>query len=96
MDGYILIVLYGRNKEFILRINTQESICRFRDIEYRINPFSFDKEKVAGLKVNEVARVVIETEKVVVYDNYDVCPENARDIIIDPATHNTVAAIMIH
>jgi len=85
-----------QNKEFILRINTQESICRFSDIEYRINPFSFDKERVAGLKVNEVASVIIVTEISVVYDNYDVCPENARGIIIDPATHNTVAAIMIH
>ncbi len=33
---------------------------------------------------------------IIVYDNYDVCPENARGIIIDPATHNTVAVIMIY
>ena len=85
-----------QNKEFILRIHTQESICHIRDIEYRINPFSFDKEKIPGLKVNEVASAIIETEVPVVYDSYDVCPENARGIIIDPATHNTVAAIMIY
>ena len=83
-------------KEYLLRINTSETICTITAIISRTNNDTFEKETApASLAVNEFARVRISTNEPVVYDDYNLIKETGRGILIDCTTNNTSGALII-
>jgi hypothetical protein len=64
-------------------------------LRYRININTLEKETGAGLELNDIGAVVIETQKPIFCDPYRRNRATGSFILIDPMTNATVAAGMI-
>jgi len=83
-------------KDYLLRINNAETICKVIKIEYKIDVKTFDKADAdRSIEVNEFAKITIETKEPIAYDHFSIVPENGRGILIDIATNNTSAAFIV-
>ena len=83
------------NKEYILRINTTETICKITEVIYKTDVSSFDKNYTdKSVSENEFARVKIKANDNVVYDLFTILPETGHGIIIDLATNYTSGAFV--
>lgn len=84
-------------KEYFLKINSKETVCRISELMYKIDVNNFEKKYANGhVIVNEYAKVIIETQDIIAFDSYDLLPENGRGIIIDTATNSTSGAFVIN
>lgn len=85
------------SKEYLLRINTIETLCTIKDVLYTIDNNTYEQHAAnEQIKVNQFARVVVHTQEMIAYDPYSLLPENGRGILIDPVTYNTAAAVKIN
>jgi len=85
-----------KSKTYLLRINTAEAHCTVPAIAHKINIDTLEHyTEDAPLEANQFATVQIKTREKIAWDHFASVPENARGILIDPDTNNTVAAFII-
>ena len=86
--------LLPRNK-YIIRQATNETLGIVRDIHFRRNINTLDKEKVTDIKMNDIAEIEIHTATALTFDTYSNNRTTGSVIFIDPDTNETVGAGMI-
>ncbi len=83
-------------KKYLIKHTTQMSRAMVEMVDHRIDIQTLHKElDVEGLKLNEIGRVRLKTLKPLIYDAYRKNRSTGSFILIDEATHHTVAAGMI-
>ncbi|MGL4651163.1 MAG: adenylyl-sulfate kinase, partial [Caldilineaceae bacterium] len=80
---------------YILRHTTSQTTSHVSQIDYRINVDTLRHEKTPSLAMNDIARVQIETAQPLFVDPYARNRATGALILIDPRTHNTVAAGLV-
>ena len=84
------------NGKYVLRHTTRELKCVIKDVAYKIDINTLDKNKDdKGIKLNEIGRISIRTTKPLYYDSYRENRITGSLILIDEATNITVGAGMI-
>ena len=80
-----------------LRCGPRTVHARVKRIERRLDLAALDwtADPHDTLAANDIARVAIETQHPLAFDDYDRLRATGAFVLIDPATHNTVAAGMI-
>ena len=82
--------------KFALQHGTSRTRCSVRSIEYRVDVNTYERlEDIEGLKLNDVARVVLRTASPVAYDPYLKNRANGAAILIDETSNVTVGACMM-
>ncbi|MGH8757342.1 MAG: elongation factor 1-alpha C-terminal domain-related protein, partial [Burkholderiales bacterium] len=64
-------------------------------LDYRVDVNTLQLDNVLQLKMNEIGRARLKTQQPLMCDAYDKNRATGSFIMIDEATHNTVAAGMI-
>ncbi|MGL4647800.1 MAG: sulfate adenylyltransferase subunit 1, partial [Caldilineaceae bacterium] len=80
---------------YILRHTTSQTTAHVSQIDYRINVDTLRHEATPSLAMNDIARVQIETAQPLFVDPYARNRATGALILIDPRTHNTVAAGLV-
>lgn len=89
------IPLIPGNK-YLLQLNSTSVKTIVRQIEYRVNVETLQKEYAPGqAKLNDLVKVTLKTAVPVPHDAYSKIRENGGAILIDEITNATVAACMI-
>lgn len=83
------------NQSYIFKICTQEVSAKIVKIDYLINVDTMRREEAAPFQLNEIGRGQLRLARPVYFDSYRENSETGAFILIDPVTHNTVAAGMI-
>jgi bifunctional enzyme CysN/CysC len=83
------------NKSYILQHTTRRTQAHASLVNYRINVDTLHREETDVLELNEIGRVKLKTAQPIFYDPYNTNNETGSFILIDPATHVTVAAGML-
>ena len=86
--------LVPRNK-YIIRQTTFETLGIVRDIRFRRNINTLEKETVVQVKMNDIAEISVHTAQPLVFDAYEKNHITGSVIFIDPDTNETVGAGMI-
>jgi len=87
--------LLKENKSYILKQTTKTTRCFINKIFYRINIDTLHREKTNELKLNEIGRIGITTNQLLMFDPYVKNENTGSFIIIDEITNNTVGAGVI-
>jgi hypothetical protein len=83
------------NRPYRLKTNTQTVKAEVREVRYKINVNSLEKETVPRLRLNDIGAVMIETHRPVFVDPYRRNRATGSFILIDLISNETVAAGMI-
>jgi len=79
-----------------LQHGTSRTRCSVRSIEYRVDVNTYERlEDIDGLKLNDVAHIVLRTANPVAYDPYLKNRSNGAAILIDETSNVTVGACMM-
>ncbi len=81
--------------QFYIKHNTHSTKARIEDILYKVDVNTLEKQPVEFFKLNEIGRASITTTEPLFFDPYKKNRQTGAFILIDPVTHNTVAAGMI-
>ncbi|WP_394369904.1 sulfate adenylyltransferase subunit CysN [Flammeovirga yaeyamensis] len=82
--------------KYIIMHTTNEARCMIKDIQYKMNINTLSRiEGDKSLEMNDIARVKIRTTKPIMSDPYKSNRVTGSIILVDEATHQTVAAGMI-
>ncbi len=84
-----------RNKKFFLKQTTQLTRAQISDIDYRVDVNTLEKCECNTMSLNEIARVKIASNKVLLFDKYSENRSCGSFILIDPISNNTSAVGMI-
>ncbi len=84
-----------RDKQFYLKQTTNTTRARIETIRYKVNVNTLEHSTVEALQLNEIAKVVIATNKELFFDPYAANKQTGAFILIDPITNNTSAVGMI-
>ncbi len=84
-----------RSKQFYLKQTTNTTRARIDGIRYRVDVNTMEQSNADALKLNEIGKVVITTNKELFFDPYMKNKSCGSFIIIDPVTNNTSAVGMI-
>ena len=84
-----------RNRHYILQHTTHEVKAFVDSIAYRVDVDTLHREDVETLGLNDIGRVRITTAQPLFFDPYRVNQETGAFILVDPFSHNTVAAGML-
>lgn len=82
-------------KQFYLKQTTNTTRARIENIRYKVDVNTMEQSNVSALKLNEIGKVVITTNKELFFDPYMKNKVCGSFIIIDPITNNTSAVGMI-
>ncbi len=82
-------------KVYWLKHTTQLIKCSLTNIQFSIDPSTLNRQEASFLKLNEIGRVTVQCFKSVFCDEYTRNRQTGSFILIDTATHATVAAGMI-
>jgi sulfate adenylyltransferase subunit 1 len=83
-------------RKYSLKHTTNDVICSIKEVKYKINMRSLEKEyHDKNTHMNDIVLVTIKTAKPIFYDSYYVNRATGSLIIIDNSTNETVAAGMI-
>ncbi len=82
-------------KQFYLKQTTNTTRARIEGIRYRVDVNTMEQSNASALKLNEIGKVVIATNKELFFDPYMKNKAGGSFIIIDPVTNNTSAVGMI-
>ncbi|MEJ7633567.1 adenylyl-sulfate kinase [Aeromicrobium sp.] len=74
---------------------TRDTRVSVKDLEYRLDINTLHRGEAVDLGLNEIGRVRLRTQKPLHFDPYRRNRDTGSFILIDEATHNTVAAGMI-
>jgi sulfate adenylyltransferase subunit 1 len=80
---------------YILRISTHETLCKVTAIASVLDNDTLEPFASEAVKVNQFAKVSIETGNKVAYETFSSLPELGRGIIIDAVTLETLGAFTI-
>jgi sulfate adenylyltransferase subunit 1 len=83
------------HKPYLIKHTTQTVRAEIKSIRYRVNVERLDREKAAGLELNAIGVVEIETARPLFFDAYTDNRSTGSIIIIDPSNNLTVGAGMI-
>jgi len=84
-----------RNTQFFIKHNTSTSKARIDAIRFKVDVNTLEKSEVPNLALNEIGRVLITSNKPLLFDSYEKNRSTGSFILIDPMTHNTCAVGMI-
>ncbi len=85
-----------QGKKYLLRQGTASVQAMLTGIDYRVDMEDLrEVENPESLKLNDIGRIRFKTSKPLVYDSYRRNRMMGSFILIDPATHDTVAAGML-
>ncbi|MCK6410504.1 MAG: GTP-binding protein, partial [Thauera sp.] len=82
-------------RTYLVRHTTREVKAKLAKIDYRLDVNTLEHEPVAGLAMNDIARVTLKLAQPIVADRYKANRATGAFIIIDESTNNTVGAGMI-
>lgn len=82
-------------KQFYLKQTTNTTRARIENIRYKVDVNTMEQSNVSALKLNEIGKVVITTNKELFFDPYMKNKACGSFIIIAPITNNTSAVGMI-
>ncbi len=82
-------------RTYLLKHTTQTVRASVVKVKYRVNVNTLAHEEAAGLELNEIGAVSLETHRPVFFDAYSENRITGSFILIDPATNETIAAGMI-
>jgi adenylyl-sulfate kinase len=80
---------------FFLKHTTQTTRARIDQIKYRIDVNTLEQHSSDAFELNEIGRVVLTTNKPLLFDPYHKNHETGSFVLIDPITNNTCAVGMI-
>ena len=82
--------------KYVLRHNSRETVCLAKEVRYKIDINTLHKiEDDLEIGLNEIGRVVLQTQQPLFLDSYKKNRETGALILIDEQTNNTVAAGII-
>jgi sulfate adenylyltransferase subunit 1 len=82
--------------KYYLQINSRLVRSIVREIEYKLNVNTLDKEFAPeSVKLNDIVKATIRTASDIPYDSYSALRANGGVILIDETSNVTVAACMI-
>ncbi len=84
-----------RNRHYVLQHSTREVKAFVDEVSYRVDVDTLHREDADTLQLNDIGRVQITTAQPLFFDPYRVNQETGAFILVDPFSHNTVAAGMI-
>lgn len=82
-------------QDYTIKLATKETRCHIHRIDYRINVDTMHREEPAPFQVNDIGRAQLQLSEPLFFDAYKRNRETGSFILIDPVSHNTVAAGMI-
>ncbi len=83
------------NMQFYIKQNANTTRARIDSVTYRIDVNTHEHLMAKSFALNEIGRVVITTNKPVIFDPYQKNHNTGSFVLIDPITHNTCAVGMI-
>lgn len=81
--------------KYVLRHSTQETQALIQEVVYKIDVNTLHRVDDRDVGLNDIARVTLRTSTPIMYDPYDKNRQTGAVLLIDPQTHETVAAGMI-
>ncbi len=82
--------------KYVLQVGTARTRCSVREIVYQLNINTYDQiEGVDGLKLNDLAKVVLRTAQPISFDPYWQNRATGGAILIDETSNVTVGALML-
>ncbi len=82
--------------KYTVRHTTNEQTAMIKDVVYKIDVNTYSREEDdKELKMNDIARITIRTTRPLMVDEYRDNRITGSFVLIDDATHETVAAGMI-
>jgi len=84
-------------RKLALRHGTRFVLARVRRIEavMDLSSGAWSESTAVDLKMNDIARVVIETQQALPMDAYERVRASGAAVLVDPATNHTVGALML-
>lgn len=83
-------------KRYLIRHATQEVLGIVKEIVYKVNISTLEKESsISSLTMNDIARVILKTASPLIFEYYQNNRTLGSLIFIDPGTNDTVGAGMI-
>jgi sulfate adenylyltransferase large subunit len=83
------------SRRYVVKHTTQQVSAGVREIRYRLDVNTLEKQPAAQLSLNDIGAVVIETHRPLFVDPYRRNRATGGFILIDPLSNETVAAGMI-
>ena len=83
------------NKQFYIKHTTNMTKARIDEIRYKVDVNTLEQSKIDFFALNEIGRVVLTTNKPLLFDSYKKNKSTGSFILIDPITNNTSAVGMI-
>ena len=81
--------------KYLLQINSRLVRSVIREIEYKLDVNTLQKNEATTATLNDIIKVKIKTASPVAYDSYQLLRENGGAILIDETSNVTVGACMI-
>jgi sulfate adenylyltransferase subunit 1 len=79
---------------YLLQHNSKVTKCKIREIVYKVDINTLEKQEAYDFKLNDIGRVVLKTADALAFDLYTENKANGAAILIDSRTNLTVAALM--
>jgi len=79
---------------YFIQHNSKVTRCRIREILYKVNINTLEKEFVEDFRLNDIGRIVIKTADPLAFDLFQNNKSNGGAILIDSRTNVTVGALM--
>jgi len=79
---------------YLLQHNSKITKCKIRDIVYKVDINTLEKQDAFDFKLNDIGRVVLKTAEALAFDFYTENKANGAAILIDSRTNLTAAALM--
>ncbi len=80
---------------YLIKHTTNVARCSIEKIRYRLNIDTLHQEKTKVLKINDIGRICLKTNKSLMLDSYIKNRNTGCFILVDEVTNNTVAIGMI-
>ncbi len=82
--------------KYILQQNSRQVKTIVKDIEYKINVNTLNREQIENeIKLNEIVKVTLRTAQPLVYDSFSNNKTTGAAILVDETSNSTVAACII-
>lgn len=81
--------------KYIIQNNTMQTKAIIKDIEYKLDVNTLEKQDVDEVSLNEIVKLKLKTSKPFAYDSYKDLPSNGGIIFIDETSLVTVGAGLI-
>jgi sulfate adenylyltransferase subunit 1 len=79
---------------YLLQHNSKVTKCKIREIVYKVDINTLEKQEAYDFKLNDIGRIILKTADELAFDLYTDNKANGAAILIDSRTNLTVAALM--